>query len=167
MNRRLYFLFPDVAHAQRAVGELKDLGIDPAQLHALARPDRPLDPLPAATPAQRQDRAARLERLAWTGNLVLFGVALAAFVALGLAGQWALAGLAAFIMLASFYAGYRFTRLPNVHLQEFREALRHGEVLLMVDVPLARVPEVEERIHRDHPEAAAGGASWQWDGLAA
>jgi hypothetical protein len=56
--------------------------------------------------------------------------------------------------------GDRFAHVPNVHLQEFRDALRHGEILLMIDVPQQRVDEVEYRVLARHPEAVAGGSSW-------
>jgi hypothetical protein len=52
-----------------------------------------------------------------------------------------------------------------VHLGEFRDALAHGEVLLMVDVPRGRVSEVEDRVHRHHPEATVGGVGWSADML--
>jgi hypothetical protein len=65
------------------------------------------------------------------------------------------------IMLVAFLAGLGFTsRVPNVHLGEFRDALRHAEILLMVDVPVQQVARVEDRVHRRHPEAAVGGVGW-------
>jgi hypothetical protein len=35
----------------------------------------------------------------------------------------------------------------------------------MVDVPAGRVAEVEETVHRRHPEAIAGGVGWSVDAL--
>ena len=74
------------------------------------------------------------------------------------AGLWLLLPLG--IMIASFVLGVRFTSVPNVHLDAFRDSLRHGEILLMVDTPQDRVNEVEHGVQRHHPEAAAAGSSW-------
>ena len=61
------------------------------------------------------------------------------------------------IMAANFLIGARFAHLPNTHLDEFRDALAHGETLLMVDVVEDRVAELEKRVHQHHPEATVGG----------
>jgi hypothetical protein len=44
-------------------------------------------------------------------------------------------------------------------------ALSHDNALLMVDVPKARVAEVEALIERRHPEAVTGRASWTIEAL--
>jgi hypothetical protein len=63
-------------------------------------------------------------------------------------------------MLATFLAGLLFTRVPNTHLDEFRDALAHGEILPMVDVPQTRVADLEDRVHHHHPETTVGGIGW-------
>jgi hypothetical protein len=157
----LYFLLPDRAHALSVVNELAGNGIDLEQMHALAGKQVALTGLPEATDAQRRDVAHRVEDLLWGGNLVVFGLALGTLLtvmAVNCLTGWLL--LPTGIMLASFVAGLHFSRLPNVHLDEFRDALSHGEILLMVDVPENRVDDVENRIRQHHPEAAAGGVGW-------
>lgn len=57
-------------------------------------------------------------------------------------------------------AGFLFTDVHNVHLNEFREALQHGEILLMVDVPVRRVAEIEDLVYHRHPEVTVGGVGW-------
>lgn len=56
-----------------------------------------------------------------------------------------------------------FFLFPDVHLTEFTDALAHGEVLLMVDVPGSRVAEVEDFIHQRYPESVVGGVGWTLD----
>jgi hypothetical protein len=64
-------------------------------------------------------------------------------------------------MAATFALGEWFIdHVPNIYLTEFRDALAHGEILLMVDVPAWRVKEIEDHIHSHHPEAAVGGVGW-------
>ncbi len=161
MKRRLYFLLPEPDKARRVVAELVEVGVDERQMHVLARDGVDLSGLPAATAEQRRDLAERIERLLWGGNLAVFWIALMAFLATLFTGLSAWSVVAVAVMIATFVAGALFALLvPNVHLEEFRDALAHGDLLLMVDVPRRRVAEVEDRVHRHHPEAAVGGVSW-------
>lgn len=167
MKRRLYFLLPDTSHARSAVKDLEASGIDLDALHVIARPGTDLDGLPVATGRQRRDLGERLETALWDGNLGVFFIALVALLVMTLmqlAWYWLL--IPAAFMLVSFAAGVVFTsHVPNVHLSEFRDAVRHGEILLMVDVPVVDVEQVETLVHRHHPEAVAGGVGWHIDAL--
>ncbi|MCG6866650.1 MAG: DUF805 domain-containing protein [Thiogranum sp.] len=160
MNERLYFLLPDREHTLRVVNELAEKGFDPRQMHTLAGRGLSTEGLPASNTRQRENFAGRVEFWTWRANLALFFFAAVALVIMAFqqAGLWILLPLA--VMLATLVPGNRFARVPNVHLQEFRDALRHGEILLMIDVPQQRVDEVEYRVHARHPEAVAGGSSW-------
>jgi hypothetical protein len=46
---------------------------------------------------------------------------------------------------------------PSVKLKPFEGDFEAGRILLMVDVPHARVEEIQELLHRRHPEAADHG----------
>ena len=161
MKRRLYFLFPDAGHVRTAVDDMIGLGIDAAQMHAVARRDIDLGGLPAATRRQRHDALARIENLLWNGNLALFGVGVIVLAVAGLSGysQVALAAIA--VMIATVAGGAWFAiRIPHVHLDEFHEALHHGDILLMVDVSRDCVEDVEMVMQNRHPEAVTGGSGW-------
>jgi len=164
--RRLYFLFPDTDHARSVSEELKQAGIDHRHIHAVARQGVDISSLPLATLGQRRNEAGRLEGVAWNANLVVFALAAATLVAsLFLGSVWLTLG-ALLVMLATFLGGMWFAvRVPDVQLSEFREALAHGEIVLMVDVRPKRVAEIEALVHRRHPEAAVGGVGWSVDGL--
>ena len=165
MNQRLFFLFPDREHALGLVNELAEQGFDPGQMHTLPGKGRSAEGLPVSNAHQRGDFAGRLEFWAWRSNLALFFTAAAALAIMILmqAGLWLLLPLA--VMITTFLLGERFAHLPNVHLDEFRDALKHGEILLMIDLPKERVEEMEHRVQRRHPEAIAGGASWNMPAL--
>jgi hypothetical protein len=107
-----------------------------------------LQGLSGSSPHQRADLAGRIEYWGWHLSLALFFVAAVVLITMILlqAGLWLLLPLG--IMIAS-----------NVHLDAFRDALRHGEILLMVDTPQDRVNEVEHGVQRHHPEAVAAGSS--------
>jgi hypothetical protein len=46
---------------------------------------------------------------------------------------------------------------PNIKLKPFEPEIESGKILLMVDVPVARVEEIEALIARRHPEAVDRG----------
>lgn len=167
MKRRLYFLLPDVLHTATVVKELETFGINTDTMHTLAKPGIDLGGLPVASERQRKDIAARIENLLWDGNLAVFFLSLLTLVVM-LIMQLTLVWLAipATIMLLTFLMGVIFTaHIPNVHIAEFRDAVHHGEILLMVDVPVWHVAQVEALVHKHHPEAVVGGVGWQVDAL--
>ncbi len=164
MKRRLYFLFPDTGHARAAVQDLVRIDVAPARLHTIARADIDLGDLPVATNPQRHDALAQIEKGLWNGNLALFALAAAGLVIAALAGAPGWAVLAIGVMAASVAGGAWFAmRLPHVHLDEFRAALRHGEILLMVDVTRDCIEEIDALMQRRHPESVAGGSGWTPD----
>ena len=165
MLRRLFFLFPDTEHAQRAVDHLGERGVAVRRMHTIAK-GVDLGSLPKATARQKRDTKFFLERLVWNTNLVLFALAAIVFIASLVLGSVIWAALSLFVMLLTFISGEQFAvKVPDVHLTEFTDALAHGEVLLMVDVPVYRVAEIEGFVHHHHPEAAVGGVSWTLDTL--
>lgn len=160
MKRRLYLLFPDTASASRAVDDLVWHGVGKRHIHGIARPGVVPDGLPVATIRQQRDLLHHLERLWWNTNLVLFffaGMGLLLTLLLG-APLWAL--LMAGLMIGTLVLGVLETDLPDMGIAGLRDALRHGEVLLLVDVPEQRVAELENYIRGRHPEVALGGVSW-------
>lgn len=161
MKRRLYFLFPYEHQAKRVVDELLASGTETRNIHALAREGTKLPSLPPATLRQKHDLSHRLEHWLWNGNLTLFFIALIGLfitVPQGMVG-WPFVLVA--IMAATFVIGLLFTvKVPNTHVNDLHSALAHGEVLLMVDVPKNRVKDIEDLVHKHHPEAAVAGVGW-------
>jgi len=163
MLRRLFYLFPDEPHAQRAVNKLLSLDIPERRIHAIAEGVE-LKTLPQATQRQKKDTAFRIERFLWSANLVVFAVALLALVGALVAGEYNWAIVPLLIMVVTFIAGDQFAvHVPDVHLTEFTDALSHGEILLMVDVPFNRIAEIDDIVRHNYPEAVAGGVSWTVD----
>ncbi|QKQ27957.1 hypothetical protein [Candidatus Reidiella endopervernicosa] len=85
---------------------------------------------------------------------------LAGFIAAISYGAELLALLLIVGMITSFVAGERFTHLPDADFREVRDALAHGEIMLMVDIPESEVYRIEHQIHQQVPEARFGGVSW-------
>ena len=163
MLRRLFFLFPDEPHAQRAVNQLLTLDIPERRIHAIAK-NAELKSLPQATKRQQNDTAFLIERFLWSANLVVFFLALIALVIALVAGEFIGAIISLGLIVITFIAGEHFAvHVPDVHLGEFTNALSHGEILLMVDVPSNRVGYIEGFIRHRYPEAVVGGESWSVD----
>jgi hypothetical protein len=166
MLRRIYMLFPDRAHLERAVRDLETMAVPRRHLHTIAKQGIDLTGLPEATVRQRDDFLARLEQVLWRANLVLFLIALVALVVAVIAFATGMAIAALVVMVATFVAGHYFVHhVPHAHLDECRGALSHGELLLLVDVPRWRVREVERRIRALHPDMQLGGISWTVEAL--
>ena len=161
MKRRLYYLLPDTAHVETLVEELGDTTISKQDVHAVVSDDQGVKGIDDVHSASENDRDYFVEWLLWRINLVIFFIAMIAFVAFLIwrPGLWLI--LPVVIMAATFVSGLLFVlRLPNVHWKEFRPVLQHGEVLLMIDVPATDVEKVDHRVHQKHPEVVTGGVCW-------
>lgn len=164
MLRRLYFVLPNADSTAATLADLRAAGIDAGHLRVATRYPGRLRIEDVQIQDARTDRGARIEHGLWNLNLLVFAVAALTFIGLLLSRgltSWLL--LPAAVMAATFGAGLRFTRVPNAHLQEFADALHHGELVLMVDVPPARVAEIEACVQRRHPDAVIGGVGWSSD----
>lgn len=166
MNRRLYFLVPGRAEALSVIKDLSRQGISPEDIQVLADKRTRTDGLTQTTARQKNDAEGWLQKLLWNVNLISFAVALGCFIFLLITQHldwWLL--LPGSVMAANFFAGLNFSNLPHAHLGEFRDALAHGEILLLVDVPEDRTSAIERNVHHHHPEAAIGGTVWENEAL--
>ena len=164
--RRLYFVIPDEAQASQLVSDLEAEGVNRQHMHAIAGRGATLTQLPPATERQRQDAGSRLERIAWNGDLTLFFLGLVGLIVSLVRASPTGSLLSVVLMTLTLVSGALFAlRVPNTHLDEFRGALSHSEILLMVDVPRQRVAEIEELVRQRHPEAIPGGSGWTIEAL--
>ena len=159
--RRIYFLVPSVPSAKVIVDELLLARIEERHIHIVAREDTPLEHLPTAGVAQRSDLVPALERGAALGGLggLLAGLLAVTFPPAGLVlGGGALFGLTLFGGgFGAWMSSMVGIGIPSSRLQTFEAAIESGQLLMMIDVPSARVQEVEALILRHHPEAELEG----------
>lgn len=161
MFRRLHFLLPNARLAQDVANELIDLGVNNNHIHTYAEHDLPLESLKPASHNQSHDRAQQIENFLWNGNLIVFAIFLATLIASLVTENYQLSLVCLSVMLVSFALGNFFTQnIPHVHLNQFKDAVSHNELLMMIDVPNEDVGHIEYLIHRHHPAAIDGGSSW-------
>jgi hypothetical protein len=161
--RRLYFLIPTVDSAKTIVDELLLARIEARHIHIAAADHHPLQEanLPEANLLQESDFIPAVERglaiggatgiLAGIAAVTIPGVGLAlgggAILGIGLAGAGAGAWISSMIGISA----------PSSRLKEFEKAIEKGELLMMVDVPKARVDEIAKLVKQHHPEAEIEG----------
>ncbi len=159
--RRIYFLVPTVESARAIVNDLLLARIEERHLHIVAKQDTPLEDLPEATLAQRSDLVPALQRGVAAGGLagLLAGAVAVTFPPAGLAlGGGALLGLTAFgAGFGAWMSAMVGVGLPSGRLEKFEAAIGRGELLMMIDVPRARLAEIEMLVRRHHPESDLEG----------
>ncbi len=166
MKHRLYLLLPDQKSAASVVEQLSDLGIKNRHIHTIAKPGIDISELPEASVYQKNDTAFHIEQWLWAANLTIFFVATAVFFASLLSGELTPLLVGLLFMGLTYSAGYYFaTHVPHVHLQTFQAELKHGEILLLVDVPHWRIATIESVLKQQHPELITGGVGWTIEAL--
>ncbi|MBL8539794.1 MAG: DUF1269 domain-containing protein [Betaproteobacteria bacterium] len=161
MLRRIYCLVPDVEVARRVVDDMLLARIDEKHIHVLAKRGTPLEDLPEATMRQKSDFIPAIERGVAQGGVAgllagLVGIALTPG-AVVIAGGIILASSLAGAGIGAWVGGMIGLNVGNTRLRRFEQAIDQGELLLMVDVPLARVDDISERIRQHHPTAQVEG----------
>lgn len=161
MRRRLYFVLPDVSSGRALVDELLLARIEITRMHFLAKDDCLQEGMPCATLLQKTDLVHGVQLGAVIGGIVGFtaGIFLTMFPMEGLPLQSAailLVGLGGAIF-GGWASGMNAAAVPNTRLSKFSAAIEAGKVLLILDVPTARVEEIEAMIAQRHPEIGFGG----------
>lgn len=159
--RRLYFLVPDVDTAKKIVDELLLARVEERHMHLLAKEGVSLKDLPEANLLQKSDFIPAVERGMSVGGVVgmLAGLAVLTFPPSGLIlGGGGVLGIAlAGAGMGAWVSGMIGLDVNNSSIQQFEKAIEAGELLLMVDIPKARVDEISEMIHSHHPNAEVEG----------
>jgi len=159
MNRRLYFILPDVEISRKVEDDLLLARISVHEMHFLAKRGTDLHDLPEASQLQKTDIVHGFQVGMFSGavggaitGLVIYllrdfigmqleiGIVLVLFLVGGIYG-----GLTAGLFIGS--------STPNVKLKRFQQSMEGGHILLMVDVAKDRVDEIRNIVHQHFPEA--------------
>lgn len=161
MRRRLYFLLPDVPSAKRAADDLLLARVDDRHMHFLARRGTDLGDLHEASYAIKTD----LARGAALGLILgALGGALVGAMIVDVPPDGTHPGLASAVaamlvgaLIGLWLGSMAAAAVPNSRLRSFHDDIERGRVLLMVDVPYARVDDVRGIVLARHPEALPAG----------
>jgi hypothetical protein len=161
--RRLYFLLPDVGSAKTIVDELLLARVEERHMHIAAADHHALTEahLPEAGLLQESDFVPAVERGVAIGGAtgILAGIAAVALPGVGLAlGGGAILGIGlAGAGVGAWLSSMIGISAPSSRLKEFETAIEKGSLLMMVDVPKARVDEITDLVKKHHPEAEVEG----------
>lgn len=160
MRRRLYFLLPDVVSARRTAEDLLLARAEHRHMHVLARRGTDLAGLHEANPLQKTDLVAGGARGMVIGGVIGMAAGVAAVLAPpgGAALEWVAVLVAGLVgaLIGTWIGSLAGAGAPNSRLRRFDRDFEAGKVLLMVDVPFARVDEIRAVVRRGHPEASGG-----------
>jgi hypothetical protein len=162
MSRRIYWLLPDRESAWSAMDDLLLSGIEVRHIHFLAREGTDMTGLNAANVLQTSDvvRSAEMGLIVGAGVGGLLG-ALAAvhYPIVGDEPQWGMAAILAVVgaLFGTWTSTMIGVSIPSKRLSRFTAQIEQGQILMMADVPTARVEQIEERLRSRHPEAHLEG----------
>jgi hypothetical protein len=159
--KRLYFLLPNIETTREVVRDLLLNHVEERHIHVVAREGIPLEDLPKASEWQKSDIIPAAEKGAMAGGIT---GALAGLVAVTVPPAGLILGGGAVLAMTAAGAGFGAwassmigAGASSARLDKFQDALKAGELLMLVDVPKRRVDEVEELIRSHHKDVDIQG----------
>jgi hypothetical protein len=161
MRLRMYVTLPDLASARRLANDLLLARVEDRCMHFLARRGTDLGELHEASYLQKTDAVHG----AFTGLVlgaaigICVGIALVYFPPGHLSVELVAVLIAAMVggAIGMWVASMIGLQVPNSKLRDFEQEIAEGKILLMLDLPAGRYPEIREVIARTHPEAVDRG----------
>lgn len=161
MRRRLYFMLPDIGSARQMLNEMLLARVEVRHIHFLGKRGALPPDLPEASVLQKTDIVHGAETGMGIGGVagVIGGILLWLFPPGGITLQLVTVLITAIVgaLFGAWVSSMAATAVPNSKLKPFHDDVERGKVLMMVDVPFARVQEITDLVTRRHPEAVAGG----------
>ncbi|MDP1765496.1 MAG: hypothetical protein Q8K83_01205 [Methylotenera sp.] len=168
MNRRLYFMLPNVEAARVMMDDLLLSRVNADRIHFLAKSSTPMGDLPEASISERTNLIEGWE--IGMGMGALLGL-IAGLLTLWIPTWWftePVPIIVVFICTAvglvagGFWTALVATNIPNTQLKRFEGQIAQGKVLMIVRTPFHRIKEVRELVVKRHPEATYKGV-WPAD----
>ncbi|MDM8565425.1 hypothetical protein QUF74_07205 [Candidatus Halobeggiatoa sp. HSG11] len=158
MQKRLYFMLPDVEHCRQLVTELLNVGIVERDINIIANDDVQLSGLHEASALQKTELSHGLELGIGVGGVagLLGGLLVVTFPPAGLVLSVEAIIISTTIAGASFgsiVSALVASDIPNHELEDFQGRIMEGHILLILDIAMKRVDEISTLIMTTHPEA--------------
>ncbi len=152
--KRICFLSPDVAHTERLVDLLLKRDIAKDHIYVVTNQEVAAGTLPGAGPDSTDFLPAYVRGVSIGGVVgLLAGLTAVAFPPIGFVfgGGAVLVSTLAAAGLGGLMSGIAGAAFANSRLNEFKEAIAAGQLLVMVDLPPNRVTEIELAIRQADP----------------
>src|SRR5207249_7338775 len=157
MRRRMYFLLPDLGSAIQTANDLLLARVEDGHMHFLAKRGMSLGQLHEANYLQKSDAVHGAELGFVIGGLGGFLIGIYVYLTppegVTLQLVTVLIGTVIGAMFGAWAASLVAMSVPNSRLRTFQKEIEAGKILLMVDVPPSRIEEIQDLVHRRHPEA--------------
>ncbi len=157
MRRRLYFVLPDLGSAIQTANDLLLARVEDRHMHFLGRRGMSLGELHEASFMQKSDFRHAL----FLGTVLGLVGGFAVGVVLKLTDIGDIGWLIVATVIGALFGGWSATLIgisaPNHKLRPFETDIDAGRILLMVDVPPARIEEVKALVAKRHPEVTDRG----------
>lgn len=147
--------------AKKVVDELLLQRIDIGHIHVLAKRGTEMGSLPEASYLQKSDMIPAMEQGLLTGGFTGLVVAI---VALSMTGGNIFSGMTLLVAtlvgsaFGAFVSSMLGSSVGNRQLRQFDDAINEkGAFLMMIDLPKARIQEIEVAIKNNNPGARCEG----------
>lgn len=161
MRRRMYFILPSRQITKKVHDELLLALIPETHMHVVANPEVDLSGLPEASVLQKSDLVHAVQLGIPIGGLtgILIGIVaiMAGWISPGFEAQLILATALTGLFMGTFASTLIAVNVPNTRHLAFEKDLKKGHLLLIVDVPVARVDDIKALVTKHHPEAVMRG----------
>lgn len=161
MRRRLYFLLPDLASAIQTANDLLLARVEDSRMHFLARRGMSLGQLHEAGYFQKTDAVHGAELGFALGGIAGAVIGIYIYLTPPEGVQLQLVTILISTVIGALFGAWAASlvalSVPNSRLKPFQKEIDEGKILLMVDVPSARVAEVQDLVRKRHPEAVDHG----------
>ena len=161
MRRRLYFVLPDLGSAIQTANDLLLARVEDRHMHFLAKRGMSLGQLHEANYFQKSDLRHSMQLGFILGGCLGFLVGIYIYLTPPEGANLQLVTILIATVVGALFGAWAASMIgistPNTALKRFEAEIGEGRVLLMVDVPKDRVGELQELVHRSHPEASDHG----------
>ncbi|MBI3371581.1 MAG: DUF1269 domain-containing protein [Betaproteobacteria bacterium] len=161
MRRRLYFVLPDLGSAIRTANDLLLARVEDRYMHFLAQRGMSLGKLHEASYYQKSDLRHSMQIGFMIGGCAGFLIGIYIYMTPPEGVNLQLVTILIATVVGALFGAWAASMIgistPNTALKRFEAEIGQGRVLLMVDVPKDRVEEIQDLVHRNHPEASDHG----------
>ena len=157
--RRLTFLTPDLPHAEAVVADLRKMNINDEVMHLVAKDHDVLQKahLHEATDMETSEVENDFNWGIVAGGVMGLVLGLTAYGSIFFDIEFGVISLLVIIIMGAAFGGWIGKAIGestvNSGLEKYQHAIEAGQILVIVDVPVEKLPEVYKQVRRHCPKA--------------